>query len=143
MKHGKHVFKIGRTASHRRCMIANMLKDLIVNGRIKTTITKAKELRRHADQMVTLGKKNTLSSKRRAIAKMMIRFNKLTPKEAKAAKIDNDKSSFNNDRKVINILFNDLAKRFESRNGGYTRIIRMNSRIGDSADLCLIEYLEN
>ncbi len=79
MRHGKHTFKIGRTSAHRRCMIANMLKSLIHHGRIKTTITKAKELRRHADKLITLAKENTLASRRQAIADLMIRFNKLAP----------------------------------------------------------------
>src|SRR5579863_7763913 len=103
MRHGKHTFKIGRTASHRRCMIANMLKSLIEHGRIETTVTKAKELRRHADKMITLGKKNTLASKRAAIAELMISFNALTPKEARAAKAG-DTSAYNGDRKVIKKL---------------------------------------
>ena len=75
MRHGKHTFKIGRTASHRRCMIANMLKALIEHGRIETTVTKAKELRRHADRMITLAKKNTLSSRRLAVAELMVSYN--------------------------------------------------------------------
>ncbi len=66
MRHGKDTFKIGRTASHRRCMIANMLKSLIEHGRIETTERKAKELRRHADHMITLAKKNTLASRRQS-----------------------------------------------------------------------------
>ena len=66
MRHRKHTFKIGRTGSHRRSMIANMLKSLIENGRISTTVVKAKELRRHADRMITLAKKNTLASRRKA-----------------------------------------------------------------------------
>ncbi|MDR3624063.1 MAG: 50S ribosomal protein L17 [Chlamydiales bacterium] len=142
MRHRKATFKVGRTGAHRRCMIANMLKSLIINGRIQTTITKAKELRRHADRMVTLAKKNDLASRRLAIAKLMVVFNSLTPKEARAATKDQDKSSYNNDRLVIGKLFDDLGTRFATRQGGYTRIIRMpNVRQGDSAPVCLLEYL--
>jgi len=140
MRHRKHTFKIGRTASHRRCMIANMLKSLIEHGRIETTERKAKELRRHADWMVTLAKKNTLASRREAIAAMMISFNTLTTKEAREAK-KGDKSSYNTDRIVIEKLFTELSQRFATRNGGYTRILKLNQRVGDNAPSCLIEYL--
>lgn len=140
MRHCKHTFKIGRTASHRRCLIANMLKSLIEHGRIETTERKAKELRRHADHMVTLAKQNTLASRRKAVAELMISYNALTPKEARAAKAGN-KSSHNGDRKVIGKLFSELGPRFVSRNGGYTRIIKKDFRVGDNAPVCYIEYL--
>lgn len=142
MRHCKDTFKIGRTASHRRCMIANMLKSLIEHGRIETTERKAKELRRHADKMVTLAKKNTLASKRKAVAELMISYNALTPKQARAAKAGN-KSSHNTDRKVIGKLFTELGPRFATRNGGYTRIIKKDFRVGDSAPTCFIEYLSS
>jgi large subunit ribosomal protein L17 len=140
MRHGKDTFKIGRTASHRRCMIANMLKALIEHGRIETTERKAKELRRHADHMITLAKKNTLASRRQAVADLMVAYNALTSKEARAAKAGKT-DSHNSDRKVIGKLFGELAARFASRNGGYTRIIKKDFRIGDSAPSCYIEYL--
>ena len=104
MRHGKDTFKIGRTASHRRCMIANMLKSLIEHGRIETTERKAKELRRHADHMVTLAKENTLSSRRRAVAELMIVYNALTSKEARAVKSGKRRPSQHrpqSDREVI------------------------------------------
>ncbi len=140
MRHRKHTFKIGRTASHRRCMLSNMLKALIENERIETTVTKAKELRRHADRMVTLAKENTLASKRQAIAKLMISYNTLTPKEARLAKAGNQQA-YNSDRKVITKLFGVLSGRFANRAGGYTRIIKNSRRVGDNAPTCLIEYL--
>lgn len=140
MRHAKRTFKIGRTSSHRRCMIANMLKSLIEHGRIETTVVKAKELRRHADKMVTLAKKNTLASRRQAIAYMMISYNALTPKEARAAK-KGDTSAYNTDRQVIGTLFGELAQRFAARQGGYTRIIKKGNRVGDSAPTCIIEYI--
>ncbi|NDD57814.1 MAG: 50S ribosomal protein L17 [Chlamydiae bacterium] len=141
MRHAKHTFKIGRTSSHRRCLIANMLKSLVEHERIETTVTKAKELRRHADRLVTLAKKNTLASKRQVISDLMIRYNALTPKEAREAKKTNSKEHFNGDRIVVGKLFDDLAKRFATRNGGYTRIIRKAQRVGDNAPTCYIEYL--
>ncbi|MGR3912724.1 MAG: 50S ribosomal protein L17 [Candidatus Rhabdochlamydia sp.] len=141
MRHAKHTFKIGRTASHRRCMLANMLKSLIEHDRIETTVTKAKELRRHADHMVTLAKKNTLASRRQAIGEMMITYNTLTPKEAREARKGNTDHVYNTDRKVIGKLFGDLAERFAGRDGGYTRIVRLGERVGDNASMCVIEYL--
>ena len=140
MRHGKHTFKIGRTASHRRCMLANMLKSLVTVGRIETTVTKAKELRRHADKLITLAKKNTLAAKRQAIGDLMISYNALTTKEARDAKAGN-KDSYNTDRLVIDKLFGDLSTRFAARNGGYTRIVRLDTRVGDNASTCFIEYL--
>lgn len=140
MRHAKRTFKVGRNSSHRRCLIANMLKSLVDHGRIETTVTKAKELRRHADRLVTLSKKNTLASRRQAISKMMVTYNALTSKEARAAK-NGDKSSYNTDRRVMDKLFGDLATRFASRNGGYTRIIRKGVRVGDDAPTCFIEFL--
>jgi large subunit ribosomal protein L17 len=140
MKHSKHTFKIGRTSSHKRCLIANMLKDLIVHGRVQTTVAKAKELRRHADKMITIAKKDTLASKRDAIAKLMIRFNRLTPKQRRLVK-EGDLSSYNNDRKVVDKLF-QMKEKFINRNGGYTRIIKKENRVGDAAPLCILEYLE-
>ncbi len=144
MRHRKHTFKIGRTGSHNRCMIANMLKSLVEHERIETTVTKAKELRRHADRLITLAKQNTLAARRLAVARMMIRFNSLTPQEARELK--NDPSSTgacNGDRKVVGKLFTELAERFAARQGGYTRIIRKGQRVGDNAPTCYIEYLSN
>ncbi len=141
MRHRKNTCKLNRTTSHRRCMFANMLKALIINGRIETTTAKAKALRRYAERMVTFAKKNTLASRRNAIGQMMIRFNPLTDKEERAVR-QGDTSSYNDDRKVINILFDELGSRFATRQGGYTRIIRNRHRVGDNAQLCIIEYLK-
>lgn len=143
MRHRNHTFKVGRTVSHRRCMVANMLKSLILNGRIETTVTKAKELRRHADRLVTLAKKDSLSSRRIAIAKLMVRYNALSSKDARLLKEKQDKSVLNGDRQVVDILFGQLGPRFKERQGGYTRILRTAPSIGDSAPRCLIEYLAN
>lgn len=141
MRHLKDTCKLNRTSSHRRCMFANMLKSLIENGRIETTIPKAKALRRYADHMITLAKENTLASRRRAIAEMMISFNSLTEKEKRDAR-NGDTSAYNTDREVIGILFNDLGVRFATRQGGYTRILKNSKRrVGDGAQTCFIEYL--
>jgi len=140
MRHGKDTRKLGRDTSHRRCLMANMLKALIEHERIETTVAKAKVLRRFADRMITLAKRNTLASRRKAIAKMMICFNSLTPKEARAARNGN-KSAYNADRQIIEKLFVELGPRFSERQGGYTRIVKSQRRTGDNAETCLIEYL--
>ena len=107
MRHGKHTFKVGRTGSHRRAMLANMLKSLIESGRIETTVVKAKELKRHADRMITLAKQNTLASKRNAISGLQVSFNPLNAKEARQVK-KGDTASHARDRQVINRLFGEL-----------------------------------
>ena len=122
-------------------MLSNMVKSLIENERICTTVVKAKELRRHAEKMITLAKKNTLASKRDAIATLKVAFNPLSTKEARLAKTG-DKDAYTRDRHVINKLFGELRERFSTRNGGYTRIIRKGIRIGDNAPTCYIEYLK-
>ena len=121
-------------------MFANMLKSLIEHGQIETTLPKAKALRRHADKMVTLAKGNSLADRRRAIAALMIRYNTLTPKQAREAK-EGDTSSYNTDRQVIDILFGKIGPRFATREGGYTRIVKSQRRVGDNAQTCIIEYL--
>lgn len=142
MRHAKRSAKLSKTASHRRCMFANMLKSLVDHGQIETTIPKAKELRRFADQLITLAKKNTLASKRQAISWMMICYNSLTPKEARAAK-SGDQSAYNADRRVIGKLFDVLGPRFAARDGGYTRIIKFaDARVGDNTQKCLIQFLD-
>lgn len=142
MRHRKDTCKLNRTTSHRRCMFANMLKSLIDNEQIVTTVAKAKALRRHADRMITLAKKNTLAARRQAIAAMMIRFNQLSDKEERAARNGNT-DAYNTDRRVIQKLFDELGGRFGSRNGGYTRIIKGPRRVGDNSQTCVIEFLEN
>lgn len=140
MRHRKNTFKLGRTSSHNRCMISNMLKSLIHQERIVTTVAKAKELRRHADKMITLAKKNTLASRRTAISKLMVRYNALDTKQARQAR-EGKTHFYNQDRQVVSKLFDALGPRFANRNGGYTRIVRMDNRVGDNAQKCLIEYL--
>ena len=101
--------KLGRTNKHRRSMLANLTRDLIMNERIETTETRAKEVRKFVDKMITYGKKNTLVSRRKALAFL------------------------HNDKDVVAKVFNELAKKYETRNGGYTRIIKLKERIGDDA----------
>lgn len=140
MRHLNNTIKLNRTSSHRKAMFANMLKALIEHGRIETTVTKAKFLKRYADKMVTLAKTNTLASRRKAIAELQVRFNKLTPKEARLAK-NGDKDAYNTDRTVIETLFTEIGPRFKARQGGYTRVLRLARRKGDNAEMAIIEYL--
>lgn len=141
MRHRCKTNKLGRTTSHRRCMFANMLKSLIEHERIVTTVPKAKELRRFADGMITLAKQNTLHARRKAIAELMVRYNALDTKQARLVKAG-DTSCLNGDRKVIDKLFTQLGPRFASRQGGYTRILRIaENRSGDNAEQCVLEYL--
>ena len=141
MRHARKSAKFGRTTSHRRCLFANMLKALILNEKMYTTVQKAKELKRFADQMITFAKANSLSSRRRVIAELMVQYNSLTPKERRAAK-KGDTSSYNSDRQVIEKLFNVLGPRFVDRQGGYTRLTRLpEKRVGDNAEVCVLEYL--
>lgn len=139
MRHRKRTTKLNRTSSHRRCMMANMLKALITHGRITTTEAKAKVLKMYADKMVTLAKKNTLASRRRAIAELMVRRNPLTSKEARRA-ADGAQHLLNDDRQVIDRLWS-LGERFAERQGGYTRLIRAAERAGDASPTCIVEYL--
>jgi len=119
-----------------------MLKSLITYESIQTTLPKAKALRRYADRMITLAKKNTLAARRQAIAELMVRFNTLTPKEQRQAKAG-DTGAYNDDRLVIGKLFSQLGPRFAQRQGGYTRIVKKGYRVGDNAQTCVIQYLDS
>lgn len=116
MRHRKHTFKIGKTSSHRRAMLANMTCSLFEHGEIQTTLVKAKELRRYAEKMITYGKKGDLHHRRLAVAK-------LRSKDA------------------VKCLFDEVALRYTGRQGGYTRIIRLAKRIGDAADMCILQLV--
>lgn len=140
MRHRKNTIKLNRTSSHRRCMFANMLKSLVYNGKIETTLAKAKFLQPMAEKLVTLARKNSLDARRRATAELMIRRNPLTPKERREVK-SGDYSSWNVDRHVINKLFADIAPQYENTNGGYTRIIKAGNRVGDNAPLAVLEFI--
>lgn len=140
MRHRKNTVKLNRTTTHRNTMFANMLKALIEHERIETTIPKARGLKRYADQMITLAKANDLSARRRANAFLQVRFNPLTPKQARQAKAG-DTGAYNTDRRIINKLFSDLGPRFANRKGGYTRMTKLGVRQGDNTQTCLVEYL--
>jgi len=101
--------RLNREKSIRRSILAGLTKDAILNESIVTTEARAKEVRKFVDKMITYGKRGTLVSRRKALAFL------------------------NNDTQVVEKVFNDLAKRYESRNGGYTRIIKLKERVGDDA----------
>ncbi len=109
--------KLGRDNKHRRSMLATLTKQLIENERIVTTETRAKEVRKTFDKMVTYGKKGTLVSRRLTLAFL------------------------HNDSKAVDKVFNELAPRYKDRNGGYTRIIKKSERKGDSALEVILELV--
>ena len=117
MRHGHGLRKLNRTSSHRLAMLQNMMNSLIEHEAIKTTLPKAKELRRVIEPMLTLGKEPTLSNKRLA-------FNRLR----------------NRDNVVK--LFAELGPRYKTRPGGYTRILKMGFRVGDNAPMALVELVD-
>ena len=110
--------KLGRDNKHRRSMLATLTKQLIENERIVTTETRAKEVRKCFDKMVTYGKNGSLVSRRLALAFL------------------------HNDTKVVNKVFNELAPRYAERNGGYTRIIKLKERVGDDALTVRLELVD-
>ena len=117
MRHRHGLRKLNRTSSHRLAMLRNMTVSLLKHEAIKTTLPKAKELRRVAEPIITLGKTNTLANKRLA-------FDRLR------------------DRDMVVKLFDELGPRYQARNGGYLRILRMGFRQGDNAPMAYVELLD-
>jgi large subunit ribosomal protein L17 len=117
VRHRRVGRKFGRDASHRKAMFANLTGALVTHGRIRTTLAKAKELRPVAEQMVTLGKRGDLHARRQAVAYLR-------------------------SKTVVHQLFSDVAPRFEDREGGYTRIVKLGPRPGDGAPMAIIEFVE-
>lgn len=117
MRHRLGLRKLNRTSAHRLAMLRNMMCSLIKHEAIKTTLPKAKELRRVVEPMITLAKDPTPANKRLA-------FNRLR------------------DREVVVKLFNEIGPRFTNRNGGYTRILKMGFRVGDNAPMAYMELTE-
>ena len=117
MRHGHGLRKLNRTSSHRLAMLQNMMNSLIEHEVIKTTVPKAKELRRVIEPMITLAKNPTLANKRLA-------FDRLR------------------DRDSVVKLFADLGTRYAARPGGYTRILKMGFRVGDNAPMALVELVD-
>jgi large subunit ribosomal protein L17 len=116
MRHGKSGKRLGRTSSHKKAMVRNMVTSLFEHERIVTTTPKAKEVRKVADKMITLAKRGDLHAKRQAM-------------------------SFIRSRDVVAKLFNEIQAQFADRNGGYTRIIQTGQRRGDAAPMAILELV--
>ncbi len=117
MRHRKFTFKIGRSSAHVRSLLANSVCSLIQHRRITTTLVRAKRIRMLADQMVTFGKDGGLHARRLAIAKL-------------------------HQPATVAVLFDQIAPGFKERKGGYTRIIKLGPRIGDAAEMAILEFVE-
>ncbi|OJU90376.1 MAG: 50S ribosomal protein L17 [Burkholderiales bacterium 66-5] len=117
MRHGNGLRKLNRTSAHRQAMLQNMMNSLIEHEAIKTTLPKAKELRRVIEPMITLARKDTVANRRLAFARLR-----------------------NSDS--VAKLFTDLGPRFMNRPGGYTRILKMGFRVGDNAPMAYVELVE-
>lgn len=117
MRHRVDTFKVGRSGAHRRAMLANMVSSLFANGQIETTLVKAKAARSFAERLITIGKKGDLHRRRIAIAKLR-------------------------DKSAVKRLFDEIAPGYEGRNGGYTRILKLGKRRGDSAEMCILQLVE-
>ena len=117
MRHGLGLRKLNRTRSHRLAMLRNMMNSLLEHEVIKTTVPKAKELRRVVEPMITLAKEPTVANKRLA-------FDRLR------------------DRDIVTKLFAELGPRYKARPGGYTRILKMGFRVGDNAPMALVELVD-
>jgi large subunit ribosomal protein L17 len=117
MRHRKAGRRLGRTSSHRDAMLRNMVTSLLDQERIVTTVAKAKEARRITDQMITLGKRGDLHARRQAMA-------------------------YIRSKSVVAKLFDQLSTQYSERNGGYTRIIRTGTRLGDAAPMAILELVD-
>lgn len=117
MRHGKKINPLGRKAAHRKAMLSNMACSLIEHKRIKTTVAKAKALRKFVEPLITKSKNDTTHSRR-------IVFSHLRQKQ------------------IITELFGEVASKVADRQGGYTRILRLGNRLGDNAEMCLIELVD-
>ena len=135
MRHLKRTAKLGRTGTHRNAMLANMVCSLIKHKRITTTLAKAKAARSVAEKMLTLGKSGTLSDRRLVSARLHARGRSLELSKEK-------QKEWREKEDVVRILFDELAPLFKDRRGGYTRIVKLNQRNGDSAQLAILEWVE-
>ena len=135
MNHNKSYRKLGRRTDHRLAMLTNMTKSLLKEERIETTVTRAKELRKFVERMITLGKKGTLHDRRRAFA--FLRTSNVQEFELEDGKIT--EATFGD--MIIKKLFEEIAPRYAERNGGYTRIIKTAVRRGDSSEMAIIELV--
>ena len=118
MRHLKAGKRLGRTTSHRKALMRNLVTSLLEHGQIKTTLTKAKEMRKDTDKMIGLAKKGTLHARRQALA-------------------------FINSKDVVHKLFEEYGPLYANRNGGYTRIFKLGNRLGDNAQMSMIQLVDH
>ena len=141
MRHRVRTAKLGRTGEHRNAMLANLVCSLIKNDTIKTTLAKAKAARVVAEKMVTLGKKGTLHHRRLAVAKLRAPQRKFFPK-AKGVSGSEQRKNWTDEHDVVRILFNKIVPKLQSRQGGYTRIVKLaGARKGDAAQLAYLTWV--
>ena len=126
--------KLGRTSAHRKALLRNQNTDLLINGSIITTTEKAKELRKMTEKTITLAKKGDLCSYRKAQTMMQ-------KKEVGTKIIEGKNGSREVSRDAVQFLFDEIAPKYENRNGGYTRITKLGNRRGDNAELAKIELV--
>ena len=117
MRHHRSGKKLGRDASHRKALYANLAGSLIRHGRVKTTVTKAKAVKPFVEQMISLGKRGDLHARRQALSELR-------------------------SRDVVELLFDDVAPRFADRPGGYSRIVKLGLRLGDAAEMAYLELVD-
>lgn len=117
MRHGKRFNHLGRTSTHRKAMLSNMASSLIMHKRISTTLAKAKELRKYVEPLITRSKEDTTHSRRTVF-------------------------SYLQDKESLKVLFEEVSEKVQSRPGGYTRIIKTGNRLGDNAEMCIIELVD-
>ena len=117
MRHGKKIAKLGRTAPHRKAMLSNMMASLFINEHVTTTQTRAKELKRTAERVLTCAKRGDLHARRQVLRVIA-------------------------DKQVVAKLFDELGPRYKGRNGGYTRVIKLGPRRGDGAFMSIVELVD-
>ena len=141
MRHLKRTAKLGRTGEHRNAMLANLVCSLIKHKRVETTLAKAKAARSVAEKILTLGKKGTVHARRMVAAKLR-QQPRSHFKGTKTVKGKTIRDEWRQNEDVIRILFEDLAPLFKERTGGYTRIVKLNQRQGDAAQVAILEWVE-
>jgi large subunit ribosomal protein L17 len=135
MRHLKRTAKLGRQFEHRNAMLANLVCSLIKHKRITTTLAKAKAARPVAEKIVTLGKSGTLHARRLAVARLHARGPSGQLRKS-------EKLKWREQEDVVRILFDEIAPAFKERNGGYTRIVKMEQRQGDAAQRAILEWVD-
>ncbi|MCB0322337.1 MAG: 50S ribosomal protein L17 [Bdellovibrionales bacterium] len=128
MRHKKALGKLGRNPAHRHALLRNMATSLILHDQIETTLPRAKELKRVADKLITLGKTDTLHNRRQAMSYLRPVNRHATGNAQKWT--------------AVHKLFSELAPRFDERQGGYTRVVRTRKRDGDKAQMAIIQFVE-